>query len=108
MRCLATGRPSPSIFWGKEGVTSVLFPGMSVANVYVTGDGCLKIRDPVEENSGMYTCTVVNDVGAAMALSQVQVMDSEASNDSFQVAFINLNFLFSATLYLILQLRHSN
>ena len=39
-----TGRPSPAIFWGKEGVFSVLFPGMSIANVHVTGDGCLKIR----------------------------------------------------------------
>ena len=85
LRCLATGRPSPSIFWGKEGVTSVLFPGMSVANVYVTGDGCLNIREPVEENSGMYTCTVVNDVGAAMALSHVQVVDTESSNNSYQV-----------------------
>ena len=44
LSCLATGRPSPAIFWGKEGVTSVLFPGMSVANVHVTGDGGLKIR----------------------------------------------------------------
>ena len=58
---------------------------MSVANVYVTGDGCLKIREPVEENSGMYTCTVVNDVGAAMALSHVQVVDAESSNNSYQV-----------------------
>ena len=44
LSCLATGRPSPAIFWGKEGALSVLFPGMSVANVHVTGDGCLKIR----------------------------------------------------------------
>ena len=50
---------------------------MSVANVYVTGDGCLKIRDPVEENSGMYTCTVVNDVGAAMAMSHVTIISSD-------------------------------
>ena len=28
----------------RVGALSVLFPGMSVANVHVTGDGCLKIR----------------------------------------------------------------
>ena len=44
LSCMATGRPTPNIFWGKEGVFSVLFPGMSVANVHVTGDGGLKIR----------------------------------------------------------------
>ena len=44
LSCLATGRPAPTVFWGKEGVFSVLFPGMSVANVHVTGDGGLKIR----------------------------------------------------------------
>ena len=44
LSCMATGRPTPHIFWGKEGVFSVLFPGMSVANVHVTGDGGLKIR----------------------------------------------------------------
>ena len=44
LSCMATGRPAPNIFWGKEGVFSVLFPGMSVANVHVTGDGGLKIR----------------------------------------------------------------
>lgn len=27
LSCLATGRPTPSVFWGKEGVKSVLFPG---------------------------------------------------------------------------------
>ena len=74
---MATGRPSPAIFWGKEGVTSVLFPGMSVANVHVTGDGCLKIRDPVSENSGRYTCSVVNEVGAAMAMSLVTIISSD-------------------------------
>lgn len=73
LSCMSTGRPAPSMFWGKEGVFSVLFPGMSVANVHVTGDGALKIRSPVPENSGMYTCNVVNSVGAAMAVSRVAV-----------------------------------
>ena len=79
---MATGRPTPSIFWGKEGVFSVLFPGMSVANVHVTGDGCLKIREPDLENSGRYTCNVVNDVGAAMSTSYVLVRDNSTATSS--------------------------
>ena len=75
LSCLATGRPTPTIFWGKEGVQSVLFPGMKAGNVYVTADGSLKIKDPIVENSGRYTCSVVNDVGAAMARSHLLVYD---------------------------------
>ena len=86
LSCMATGRPTPSIFWGKEGVFSVLFPGMSVANVHVTGDGCLKIREPDLENSGRYTCNVVNDVGAAMSTSHVLVSDNSSRPNIYQVS----------------------
>ena len=125
---MATGRPTPNIFWGKEGVFSVLFPGMSVANVHVTGDGCLKIRsvsqsvrgarrdcdvcrEPDLENSGRYTCNVVNEVGAAMSSSHVLVSEdnntSSSHPDIYQVrlrprSHINLttrtNLIFSDTL----------
>merc|ERR1719228_3026781 len=75
LSCLATGRPTPTVFWGKEGVQSVLFPGMKEGNVYVTADGSLKIKDPIVENSGHYACSVVNDLGAAMARSHLLVYD---------------------------------
>ena len=88
---MATGRPTPSIFWGKEGVFSVLFPGMSVANVHVTGDGCLKIREPDLENSGRYTCNVVNDVGAAMSTSHVLVSDNSSRPNIYQVSWERTN-----------------
>jgi hypothetical protein len=48
------GRPSPTVFWGKEGETSVLFPGMKAGNVYVSADGSLKMKGLVVENSGRY------------------------------------------------------
>ena len=66
-----------SVLNGQEGVFSVLFPGMSVANVHVTGDGALKIRSPVPENTGVYTCNVVNSVGAAIAVSKVKVFSPD-------------------------------
>ena len=34
-------------------------------------------RDPVTENSGRYTCSVVNEVGAAMAMSHVTIISSD-------------------------------
>jgi hypothetical protein len=40
------------VFWGKEGETSVLFPGMKTGNVYVSADGSLKMKGLVVENSG--------------------------------------------------------
>ena len=98
---MATGRPTPNIFWGKEGVFSVLFPGMSVANVHVTGDGCLKIREPDLENSGRYTCNVVNDVGAAMATSHLVVSrDNSSQLNIYQVRRVTTttNLIFSGTL----------
>jgi hypothetical protein len=42
------------VFWGKEGETSVLFPGMKAGNVYVSADGSLKMKGLVVENSGRY------------------------------------------------------
>ena len=39
----------------------------------------LKSRDPVSENSGRYTCSVVNEVGAAMAMSRVTVVSRNSS-----------------------------
>ena len=98
LSCMATGRPTPNIFWGKEGVFSVLFPGMSVANVHVTGDGCLKIREPDLENSGRYTCNVVNDVGAAMATSHLLVSRDNTSQLNIYQVTATTNLIFSGTL----------
>ncbi len=42
------------MFWGKEGETSVLFPGMKTGNVYVSADGSLKMKGLVVENSGEF------------------------------------------------------
>jgi len=91
LSCLATGRPTPTVFWGKEGVQSVLFPGMKAGNVYVTADGSLKIKDPIVENSGRYTCSVVNDVGAAMARSHLLVYDPTELGPSRKISESHLN-----------------
>lgn len=48
---------------------------MKSENVYVTSDGSLKIKELSKENTGHYTCSVVNDVGAAMARSHLLIYD---------------------------------
>ena len=73
LSCLATGRPAPTLIWAKEGVTSILLPGMSADNVQVTAGGSLLIRDPVRENSGVYSCSAVNRVGGTLARSVLRV-----------------------------------
>ena len=73
LSCLATGRPAPTLVWAKEGVRSVLLPGMSADNVQVTAGGSLLIRDPVRENSGVYTCSAINRVGGTVARAVLRV-----------------------------------
>ena len=57
----------------------------------------LKSRDPVSENSGRYTCSVVNEVGAAMAMSRVTVVSRNSSRTKSyhqvtQLLHFNVNF----------------
>lgn len=73
LACLATGRPAPTLVWAKEGVTSVLLPGMSIDNVQVTAGGSLLIRNPDDRNSGVYTCSAVNRVGGTVARAMLRV-----------------------------------
>ena len=80
LSCLATGRPAPTLVWAKEGVRSVLLPGMSADNVQVTAGGSLLIRDPVRENSGVYTCSAINRVGGTIARSVLRVGRGIAEN----------------------------
>ena len=80
LSCLATGRPAPTLVWAKEGVRSVLLPGMSADNVQVTAAGSLLIRDPVRENSGVYTCSAINRVGGTVARAVLRVGRGLAEN----------------------------
>ena len=76
--CLVTGDPKPVSFWSKEGgaIEEVLFPGESLASgVRVDADGSLVMESPRVEDTGHYTCTVVNEVGSAIARSHLLVYD---------------------------------
>ena len=54
-------------------------------------------RDPVSENSGRYTCSVVNEVGAAMAMSRVTVVSRNSSRTkSYHQVMESLHFIASS------------
>ena len=46
-------------------------------------------REPEPENSGRYTCNVVNDVGAAMSTSHVVVSHNNTRTNIYQVSGVS-------------------
>jgi hypothetical protein len=78
MDCLVAGTPLPLIYWSKEiddDEPLVMFPGFSYKNVDILSDGTLRIPSAEMENTGHYSCTVVNEAGSAMARSHLLVYD---------------------------------
>lgn len=59
------------IYWTKEFDNNddpmTMFPGMSYGNIVILSDGTLKIGSVVPDNTGHYSCVVINEVGSAMA-----------------------------------------
>ena len=77
--CLTTGTPRPLLFWSKEGSDEVLYPGHSynAGIIQVSEEGSLFIVSAQEEDTGHYTCTVVNSVGSAVTRSHILVYDPQ-------------------------------
>ena len=85
--CLVTGNPSPLLFWTKEGDThKVLYPGHNQGSVQVSEEGSLFLVSATENDTGFYTCTVINDVGSAIARSHVLVYDPKDFKTSDNLA----------------------
>ena len=51
---------------------------------------CFSFRDPEVENSGRYTCSVVNDVGAAMSMSHVLVYEERDFATNMSTDHLNI------------------
>ena len=43
MDCIAAGNPTPTLFWMKEGDSSILLPGTHIKQLTVTPEGSLRI-----------------------------------------------------------------
>ena len=41
--CIAAGNPTPTLFWMKEGDSSILLPGTHIKQLSVTPEGSLRI-----------------------------------------------------------------
>jgi len=70
MDCLVAGTPLPLIYWSKESddeEPQIMFPGSTYKNVEILSDGTLRIPSSETDNTGHYSCTVVNEAGSAMA-----------------------------------------
>ncbi|XP_029957379.1 roundabout homolog 1 [Salarias fasciatus] len=69
--CQATGDPPPTVVWSRE--QGPLPNGRYLVNP----DHTLQIHYATAEDSGRYTCTVVNDVGVVSVSAQLLVQEAE-------------------------------
>ena len=80
VRCQATGDPQPKVTWTKE--SGQLPVKRSEAGV----DGTLKIWNPVEEDSGIYTCVAsLKEFFKAFSVMNLTVTDGKGSVHFFDV-----------------------
>lgn len=68
IKCTATGVPTPSVTWTKDGVKIV--PG---DEFYVTYEGSLVLKETDVDDSAEYTCVVKNKFGKDNTSSVVKI-----------------------------------
>lgn len=72
--CSASGNPSPSVFWTKEGSQTLMFPNMTYdSHIQIATDGSLQINGVQKEDAGYYTCSALSVAGSATARVFLQV-----------------------------------
>ncbi|RWS13374.1 roundabout 1-like protein, partial [Dinothrombium tinctorium] len=72
--CVATGKPSPSVFWSKEGNKMLMFPGKSYDRFSVTEEGALVINGVQKEEQGYYFCSAVSVIGSVIGKAYLTVI----------------------------------
>jgi len=71
--CTATGSPTPTIFWTREGDQNLMFPGTSHGIFHVSQDGVLSINGVREEDQGYYVCSALSAAGSLSAKAYLEV-----------------------------------
>lgn len=71
--CVATGNPPPSVFWSKEGVSTLMFPNTTHGRQQVTAEGTLQINDVQQEDEGFYVCSAFSVVDSSTVRIYLQV-----------------------------------
>lgn len=86
--CTATGQPSPSVEWFKDGMSIQHNPDYhrTIDSGYCT----LTIDETFAEDSARYTCRATNSVGAAETTAQLSVKESTTNDTLTAPAFVTL------------------
>ncbi|RWS14759.1 roundabout 1-like protein, partial [Dinothrombium tinctorium] len=72
--CVASGKPSPSMFWSREGNEMLMFPGKSYRRFSVTEEGTLVINGVQKEDQGYYFCSAVSVIGSVIGKAYLTVI----------------------------------
>lgn len=86
-KCKATGKPKPYILWYKDGheLTS------SSIDIHKNTRWTLKLTDLKKEDTGQYTCKVVNSVGSINYTYDLDVIgEISFTNTSMEYQYINI------------------
>ncbi|XP_065087850.1 roundabout homolog 1-like [Ochlerotatus camptorhynchus] len=75
-RCGASGSPSPSVFWTKEGSQTLMFPNNTYGSLQISGQGSLQIRGVQREDEGYYVCSALSVAGSVTSRVYLQVTSS--------------------------------
>ncbi|XP_022231889.2 protein sax-3 isoform X1 [Drosophila obscura] len=71
--CMASGNPPPSVFWTKEGVSTLMFPNSSHGRQQVSSEGTLQISDVQQDDEGFYVCSAFSVVDSSTVRIFLQV-----------------------------------
>ncbi|XP_065367067.1 roundabout homolog 2 isoform X1 [Calliphora vicina] len=71
--CVADGNPPPSVFWTKEGSSTLMFPNNSYGHLHVTVEGTLQINGVQKDDAGYYVCSAFSVVDSTTIRAFLQV-----------------------------------
>ncbi|XP_037954600.1 protein sax-3 isoform X2 [Teleopsis dalmanni] len=75
--CVADGNPPPSVFWTKEGSSTLMFPNNLYGHLHVSKDGTLQINGVQKEDAGYYICSAISVVDSSTIRAYLQVTSVE-------------------------------
>lgn len=76
--CVADGNPPPSVFWKKEGYSTLMFPNNSYGHLHVSLEGTLQINGAQKDDAGYYVCSALSVVDSTTIRAFLQVRASTA------------------------------
>ncbi|CAG7832052.1 unnamed protein product [Allacma fusca] len=75
--CSASGNPTPTTYWRKEGSQELFFPSSSYGRLHISPEGTLRIQGVKKEDSGIYVCSALSPAGSRDAEARLEVTSQE-------------------------------